>query len=44
MHNLMLHGKGSVISHLVPKGPRFVEIMDKLMVSPDRTLYFHNFS
>ena len=40
VHNLMLHGKGSVIPHLVPKGPRFVEIMDQLMVWPDRTFIF----
>ena len=32
VHNLMLHGKESVIPHSVLKGPRFVEIMDKLMV------------
>ena len=32
VHNLKLYGKGSVIPHLVPKGQRFVEIMDKLMV------------
>ena len=30
VHNLMLHGKSSaVVHHLVPKRPRFVEIMDK---------------
>ena len=43
MHNLMLHGKGSVLPHLVPKGPRFVEIIDN-QTGPFIFIIFHKYT